>query len=421
MHRFLPLLFTRVLSELAGDSGHAGLLAAEDEDCLNLLQTQASNQHPETGEDSLHLLQIYAGGNFSSPVELRRTARVVDETAKLEVGKRTSRAQDASSDAPAEEKNPFQKALVVSLQPKRYETLQTHLNSVGVPSEMVKGFNGSSLSDLNDSLALLTKYGNAGSLHSTVSNWALCMHMSPGKGPRLGAAFTELLRSLFNRSPRNVTELLQNDRHDCVPKPIAIAATHIRLWQDLATRTVAGEDPWYLVMEDDVAFCPNWRDRMLKEMPSAPKDADVIKLFFFGHWREQDRVSTGQNIDPAFSPFLKAQDPLNVWDLVKASVYELLHGGGWSTVPTAGFYAGTQAYLIRPSGARKMLANINGLPFQDIDMTMMAAVNNYVWRHVLVKDADYSSLTQSGGKVSLLQSGTVPTCNAEPPPDQWWR
>ena len=47
-----------------------------------------------------------------------------------------------------------------------------------------------------------------------------------------------------------------------------------------------GEDPWYLVMEDDVMLCPTWRERMIKELPEAPTDADIIKLYFFGHWRK---------------------------------------------------------------------------------------------------------------------------------------
>ncbi|CAJ1406863.1 unnamed protein product [Effrenium voratum] len=92
---------------------------------------------------------------------------------------------------------------------------------------------------------------------------------------------------------------------------------------------------------------------------------------------------------------------------------------GWSNVPIAGFYAGTQAYLIRPSGARKMLENIRGKPFQDIDMTMMASVKNYVWRRVLVQDRpdkDLDLLQTSAGSGAK----TVPVCNRDPPSDQFW-
>ena len=33
-------------------------------------------------------------------------------------------------------------------------------------------------------------------------------------------------------------------------------------------------DPWYLVMEDDVVFCPGWHERMQRELPMAPADAE---------------------------------------------------------------------------------------------------------------------------------------------------
>eukprot|EP00439_Symbiodinium_sp_Y106_P041409 s1812_g5.t1 len=214
---------------------------------------------------------------------------------------------------------------------------QKALVDMGVPAEMVRGYDGRMPSEVIEALQLLKEYGNAASLHSTVSNWMVCMHTSPGKPPNLGAAMSELWSNLFRMSPRNVDELLQHDHHGCVPKVIAIAAAHVRLWRDLAsgklpTQGASSEgepDPWYLVMEDDV----------------------VIKLFFFGHWRAEDQV--GNSSLPG--PFLEAKDPLRGWDLVTSALYELLHGAGWSKVPAAGFYAGTQAYLIRPSGARKLL------------------------------------------------------------------
>lgn len=318
---------------------------------------------------------------------------------------------------------PFRKAFVVSMSHQLYAEEAAELEDIGVESEMVHGYNGSNTAQVAQALQLLKHYGHGGSLHETVNNWMLCLHTSPGKPPHLAATFSELVRSLFHwHGPRTVDELLERDAHGCVGKVIAIAAAHVRLWRDLADGTLpaqdgaapADEDPWYLVMEDDVTFCPGWRSRMLQELPMAPADADVIKLFFFGHWRAEDGVpSLGNMSSPSL--FLEAKDPLRSRDLVTSALYEVLHGAGWSTVPAAGFYAGTQAYLIRRSGARKLLNAINGKPFQDIDMTMMSSVKNYVFRRVLVSDRDAQSVTGSGS--SLLQ--TVPTCNTEPPRDQW--
>ncbi|CAK9026332.1 unnamed protein product [Durusdinium trenchii] len=120
-------------------------------------------------------------------------------------------------------------------------------------------------------------------------------------------------------------------------------------------------------MEEDVDLCPYWRQRMEKELPQAPADAEIIKLYFFGHWRKEDevKVSVRNDSEPAtVTPFLDARDPLRGFDLFKAASYEFLHGASWSSVPVAGFYAGTQAYLIRPSSARKLLKQIRGKPFQ---------------------------------------------------------
>ena len=327
---------------------------------------------------------------------------------------------------------PFREALVVSIDPEKYKIAEADLKDQGVPAEMVRGFKGKDPKELLEAIDLLTKYGNTARLHATVNNWMVCMHTSPGKLPNFSAANSEFWRNLFRNSPRNVSELLERDEHNCVPKIIAIAAAHVRLWQKLAegnlpTRTDLqnlGENPWYLVMEEDVDLCPKWRRRMAEELPLLPPDADVVKLYFFGHWRKEDAApavnKSGQQVR---SPFLLAQNPLIEFDIIKAATYEVLHGAGWSNVPVAGFYAGTQAYLVRPSGARKLLENIQGKPFQDIDMTMMLSARNYVWRRVMANARPENvNLLQLESQRSQVGSklGSVPTCNAEPPADQFW-
>lgn len=330
---------------------------------------------------------------------------------------------------------PFREALVVSIDPEKYKIAEADLKDQGVPAEMVRGFKGKDPKELLEALDLLTKYGNTARLHQTVNNWMVCMHTSPGKLPNFSAANSEFWRNLFRSNPRNVSELLERDEHNCVPKVIAIAAAHVRLWKKLAegslpTRTDLhhlGENPWYLVMEEDVDLCPKWRRRMAAELPLLPPDADVVKLYFFGHWRKEDAApSVNKSGHKVPSPFLLAQNPLSEFDIIKAATYEVLHGAGWSNVPVAGFYAGTQAYLLRPSGARKLLQNIQGKPFQDIDMTMMLSARNYVWRRVManarpenVNLLQLESRSQVGSQVGS-KLGSVPTCNADPPADQFW-
>jgi len=322
--------------------------------------------------------------------------------------------------------NPFRYAMVVSINPEQWASAHERLEAQGVPSEVFRGFDGRSPDQLAKALELLKRYNNTDKLHQTLGNFIACMHMSPGTKPHLKAAFAELFRKAVHRSPKNVEDLLRSDHHHCVPKMVAIAAAHVRLWEGLAdgqlpktlavNRGRAGvdadtDDAWYLVMEDDAALCPGWRERMMNEMPLLPDDADIVKLFFFGHWRKDDVAPNAP--DGTTSPFLEARNTMKALDIAKASAYELLKGATWGSVPTAGFYAGTQAYIIKRSGARKLLNAIKGKPFQDVDMTMMSSVKHYVWRRVLVMGAPEPAPKQ----MSLMQ--VVPVCNREPPKD-WW-
>jgi len=321
----------------------------------------------------------------------------------------------------------FRNAFVLSIRNDSYADARQRMRSQGVTTEWARGFDGSNESELADALQLLKKYGMTETLHPTVNNWLACMHTSPGKPPDFTSALSELAHSAVRSTPRNVDELLAHDSHRCVPKVVAIAAAHVRLWEEIAAgqrpavSVAPGEDPWFLVMEDDAQLCPGWRKRLADEMPQVPADADVVKLFFFGHWRGEDKV---KNPDGSDSPFLQVKDPLKGKDLVTAALYELLKGGSWKTVPIAGFYAGTQAYLIKRAGAQKLLKAIRGAPFQDIDMTMMLSVKHYVFRRVLTSSADNggaaagdSDDSDGSSGMSLLQTGTVPTCNHEPSKD----
>jgi len=332
--------------------------------------------------------------------------------------------------------NPFRKAIVVSISPDKYAAARERLEAQGVPAEPFWGYRGKETEDLKQAMRLLQKYNNTDHLHETVGNFLACLHMSPGTPPRIGAALRELISKVLHGGPGNVQQMLDHDHHHCVPKMVAIAASHVRLWEGLADGSVpagspdepagplsrtaaevqdnASEDPWYLVMEDDAALCPGWRQRMEAEVPLIPSDADIVKLFFFGHWRKEDKLPDEPDGTP--SPFLLAHDPMRTSDIARASAYEILGGASLDSVPVAGFYAGTQAYLVKRSSARKLLRQIKGKPFQDIDMTMLSSVRHYVWRRVLSMTAPEEDGTKHH---SLVQ--VVPVCNREPPKDWWFR
>lgn len=317
-------------------------------------------------------------------------------------------------------RNPFEKAIVVSISPEKYDEARERLEAQGVPVEPFWGFNGKLEKDVADAVSLLRKYNNTEHLHQTVGNLLACLHMSPGTPPRVMSALSELVSKVFHGGPGNVQQMLDKDHHHCAPKMVAIAATHVRLWERIANGSIpataephSDPDPWYLIMEDDAALCPGWRQRMEAEVPQIPSDADVVKLFFFGHWRKEDQLPDGPDGKP--SPFLVGRDPMKTSDIAKASTYEILKGASFDSVPVAGFYAGTQAYLVKRRSAQKLLTQIKGKPFQDIDMTMMSSVKHYVWRRVL----SMSAPADSSKHRSLMQ--VVPVCNREPPKDWFFR
>jgi GR25 family glycosyltransferase involved in LPS biosynthesis len=321
--------------------------------------------------------------------------------------------------APAEERAALQtqaqvsRAFVVSIEADHYDDARERMTAQNVSVEPAWGYNGSDPAQLGAALALLRRYNMTETLHPTVNNWLACMHTSPGSAPNIKAALSELAHATMRSSPQNVDQLIANDGHGCVPKVVGIAAAHVRLWEKIAnTREdgASGADPWYLVLEDDAMLCPGWQRRLAQELPRAPADTDVLKLFFFGHWRGEDKVKDPDGTD---TPFLEVRDPLNGRDLVTAALYEILEGAHWDSVPIAGFYAGTQAYLIKRGGARKLLHAIRGTPFQDIDMTMMLSVKHYAWRRVMTTAARRHD--DDDGALSLLQ--TVPYCNREPAKD----
>jgi len=250
---------------------------------------------------------------------------------------------------------------------------------------VVKGFDAAAGNDLADAQSFLKTLGYTDSVHWTFSVPFACIHMSPNHSPDFATAASELWSHLGSMR-QNFDDMLATDNHRCVAKVAAIAASHARIWRDLAehrlpkTLPSGGEDDdaWFLILEDDVEFCPQWLHRLEKEIHEAPADADMLKLSYFGHWREEDAPAAN-----ASSPFLEARSTMDAGGVSWNCVRDLTTGKGWASMPCTGFYAGNQAYLLRRRGAQKILDGMRGRPFQDIDVTIMDLVKTYVWRRVL--------------------------------------
>lgn len=280
------------------------------------------------------------------------------------------------------------KAFVLTIETDRPSMVEHQLMLDGIPAETVIGFNASAPEEKVDAISFLSEVGYTQSVHWLFSVPFACLHTSPHTSPTLSYFFAEAWSHL-GHVRQNFTELVATDSHACVAKVVGIAASHARIWKDLAEYRLPqndgpnrfeDEDKWFLILEDDVILCPEWLRRLKEELPQAPEDADMLKLSYFGHWRPEDALLTSDNRS---TPFLKANNTMDTYGVLSECMTDLLEGRGISSVPCAGFYAGNQAYLLKRRSARKLLAALSGQPFQDIDVTVMDLVNTYVWRRVL--------------------------------------
>merc|ERR1719326_2227867 len=143
----------------------------------------------------------------------------------------------------------------------------------GLTSEIATGFNASSANEMSTASALLKKLGYTDSVHWTFSVPFACIHMSPNHYPDFATAASELW-SHFGSMRQNFSDMIATNHHRCVAKVAAIAASHARIWRGLAERhlpaTISGgkedDNSWFLILEDDVKFCPRWLQRLQKEI-----------------------------------------------------------------------------------------------------------------------------------------------------------
>lgn len=324
---------------------------------------------------------------------------------------------------------PFAQAIILSIEPDKAATVQRRLAADGVPSEVFKGFDAKKSTALASALQLLNSTGYTRSLHWTFSVPFACIHMSPNTKPDWSGATAEFINHLGTASS-NLEEMIASDSHGCVAKVVGIGASHAHLWQELAdgrlpvmgsTPMRSDEDKWFLILEEDAVFCPHWLRRLEQELPQAPSDAELLKLSYFGHWRQEDTVPVAPGRRPP-SNFFEAKDVMEARGVVSECLFDLLRGSGFGSMPCTGYYAGNQAYMIKRRTARKILRLLDGRPFQDIDVTIMDLVKTYIWRRVLVvsdteehpritKQQTLTFLQQAEGE---RRSTFIPACNQEP-------
>mmetsp|Transcript_83605 Transcript_83605/g.159521 ORF Transcript_83605/g.159521 Transcript_83605/m.159521 type:complete len:438 (+) Transcript_83605:78-1391(+) len=306
------------------------------------------------------------------------------------------------------------KAFVLTIDADRPSMIEHQLMLDGIPSETVLGFNASAPEEKVEAISFLSSIGYTQSVHWLFSVPFACLHTSPHTSPTLSYFFAEMWSHLGNIR-QNFTELVATDSHACVAKVVGIAASHARIWKDLAEYRLPqpngqhqedDEDKWFLILEDDVLLCPEWLRRLKEELPQAPEDADMLKLSYFGHWRPEDAVFLPP--DNRSTPFLRANNTMDTYGVLSECMTHLLEGRGLTSVPCAGFYAGNQAYLLKRKSARQLLAALHGQPFQDLDVAVMDLVNTYVWRRVLAVEGPKRQDDSAEEQFPISEEAVVP-------------
>jgi GR25 family glycosyltransferase involved in LPS biosynthesis len=129
---------------------------------------------------------------------------------------------------------------------------------------------------------------------------------------------------------------------------VGVYLSHTRLLKKIMNehKNSTGDD-MYLILEDDAILQPDWHAKLMKILPSVPKDWDMLRIGY----------GTDSN--------LRCEDKIN------NNWYE-------NRAPTRNkgndkaFYAGNTAYLVRPNHIPTMLKQISEMPVLDVDGTMIS-------------------------------------------------
>jgi GR25 family glycosyltransferase involved in LPS biosynthesis len=129
-----------------------------------------------------------------------------------------------------------------------------------------------------------------------------------------------------------IFRLFQENEFQWKKSIIGCNLSHISVWKKIAE---AKKDGWYLVLEDDVRFQSNWINEWRKCLRSIPADADLLYL--------------GGVLPPNKAVLPLVSDNANEhWSYIKPNTL-------FSPVPAEVFHFCAYSYLLKPSGAQKIM------------------------------------------------------------------
>jgi GR25 family glycosyltransferase involved in LPS biosynthesis len=129
-------------------------------------------------------------------------------------------------------------------------------------------------------------------------------------------------------------ELFQHNHFEWKKGVIGCNLSHLMAWRKVHTAPVT-DNPYTLILEDDVRFSSDWRDRWEQARPHIPADADLLYL--------------GGVLPPNQPVLPHALEAINThWARIKPNTF-------FSPVPAPHFHFCAYSYVLTPSGAKKLV------------------------------------------------------------------
>jgi len=157
------------------------------------------------------------------------------------------------------------------------------------------------------------------------------------------------------------------------PSALGCALAHINTWEKI----VENNDPYALIVEDDVIFIPHFKEKFAEIFPSTPADYDVLYLGCFG-------------CDSRFSVTSIAASMVGAVRLDSPEV-QINRDIAIPAVANA-----THAYIVSNKGARALLQHIKHDIKFHIDYTMqLLADNKHIIRYVTTPRLAFQTSTDT--------------------------
>ena len=139
----------------------------------------------------------------------------------------------------------------------------------------------------------------------------------------------------------------------CTRPSIGIGMAHMTAW----TSIVKNNDDYALVVEDDVTFVPDFYEKLVKALQHVPADYDILYLGCFGCTSDSSLLTLGG----------KAAGLIGATD-TKTSV------NAYIDRPIT--VVGAHAYIVSQKGARRLLQQLKGQLWTQIDYCMQLLITN---------------------------------------------